>query len=182
MRDNYLKYILLTSFSLLVLAISWLFFNYLKVFSLFPIISFLALISYTIFIVRLYLNNLPPSKLTWINWLVFGIILLPMFIGVIQFFDTSFYENYWPVLIILITIQSVIGLMAGFGFFVTRKNTPISVNIVVFCSGIYAVTWSFLVLSKSVVNDVKVIFLYVLIALTLIIVVGNILLYYRKGN
>lgn len=182
MRDNYLKYALLTSFVLLVLAISWLFFNYLKVFSLFPIISFLALISYTIFIVRLYLNNLHASKLTWIHWLVITIISLPVFMGIIQFFDTRFYENYWPVVIILITIQSVLGLMAGFGFFITRKNTPSSVNIVVFCTGIYAVAWSFLVLSKSVVNEVKSISLYVLIAVSVIIVVGNILLHFRKGN
>lgn len=182
MRDNYLKYALLTSFVLLVLAISWLFFNYLKVFSLFPIISFLALISYTIFIVRLYLNNLHASKLTWIHWLVIGIILLPVFMGTIQFFDTRFYENYWPVVIILITIQSVIGLMAGFGFFITRKNTPSSVNIVVFCTGIYAVAWSFLVLTKSVVNEVKAISLYVLIGVSVIIVFGNILLHLRKGN
>lgn len=182
MRDNFLKYIGLTSFTLLVLTISWLFFNYLKVFSLFPVISILALISYTIFIVRLYLNNVQESKLSWMHWIGVTIILLPVFMGCVQFFDTSFYENYWPVIIILVTLQSVIGLMGSFGFFITRKNTPSYVKSVVFCTGIYAVAWSFLVLSKSVVNEAKLISLFVLIALSLIIVIGNILLHRRKDN
>ena len=182
MLDNYLKYGLLLSFSLLTVSLAWLFFNYLKVFSLFPLISFLALLSYSIFIVRLYLNNLHESKLSWIHWLVISIISLPILMGVIQFFDTRFYENYWPVVIVLITIQSILGLMSVFGFFITRKATPTIVNIVVFCAGIYAVAWSFLVVSKSVINEVRNVSLFVLVALTAIIVLGNVLIYFRKGN
>ena len=182
MLDKFLKYGLLVSMTLLIGALIWLFSNYLKVFSLFPLISFLALLSYTLFILRIYLNNLQESKLRWINWIVLLIIALPVFIGVIQFFDTQFYENYWPVVITLITIQSVLGLMAGFGYFVTQKNTPVIVNVVVFFSGIYGVAWSFLILSKSMVNEVKWISMYVLIAITALIIFGNIIIYFRKGN
>ena len=102
--------------------------------------------------------------------------------GVIQFFNTRFYENYWPVVIVLITIQSILGLMSVFGFFITRKATPTIVNIVVFCAGIYAVAWSFLVVSKSVINEVRNVSLFVLVALTAIIVLGNVLMHFRKGN
>lgn len=182
MLDKYLKYGLLLSLLLLFGTIIWLFLNYLNVFSLFPLISFLALLSYSIFIIRLYINNLHESQLKWIHWLVVFILSLPIFMGVIQFLDSRFYENYWPVVIILITIQSVLGLMAGFSFFVTRKKTPVIVNVIVLCVGIYGVAWSFLVLSKSVINEVKLISFYVLLGVTAIVVVGNVIVYLRKGN
>lgn len=182
MLDKYLKYGLLCSLLLLLGALIWLFSNYLKIFSLFPLISFLALLSYTIFIIRLYLGNLQESRLKWIHWLVLCILVLPIFIGLIQFFDTRFYENYWPVVVTLISIQSVLGLMAVFGFFISRKNTPIIVNIMVLCAGIYSVSWSFLVLTKSVINEIKLISFYVLLGLTVVIIIGNILLSLRKGN
>lgn len=182
MVDKYLKYSLTVSMALLVGVIIWLFVNYLKVFSFFPTISFLALLSYTLFILRLYLNNLHQSKLKWINWGVIFILTLPVFISVIQFFDTTFYEKYWPVVITLISIQSVLGIMATFGFFITRKSTPTIVNILVFLVGIYCVIWSVLVLTKSVINEVKQISLYVLIGLTVTLIIGNIIMYTRKGN
>jgi|GEM_PF-4787874 len=182
MIDKYLKYGLLLSLSLLVGAFIWLFYNYLKIFSLFPIISFLALLSYTLFISRLYLNNLHTSKIGWLNRVVLLIISLPVFIGLLQFFDTQFYENYWPVVITLITIQSILGIMSGFGFFISRKTTPIVVNIVVLICGIYALAWSFLVLSKSVVDEVKLISFYVLLGVSIVIILGNLVMAFKKRD
>jgi hypothetical protein len=182
MLDRYLKYGLLLSVSLLVGALIWLIINYLKVFSLFPIISFLALLSYTIFIVRLYLNNINSIDLKWINWVVLLILSLPVFVAIIQFFDTSFYENYWPVVILLITIQSVLGLMAALGYFVTRKNTPFMVSLVVLLAGLYSVFWSFLVLTKSVVNEVKSVSFFVLLGLTIVVILVNAITFFKKSN
>lgn len=180
--EKILKYALAVSMSFLFAALAWLFFDYLQMFSLFPIISFLALLSYTLFVIRLYLNNVAESKLLGIHWLVLFILVLPAVIGSIQFFDTHFFENYWPVVITLITIQSILGIMAGFGFFITRKSTPTIVNVVVLISGLFGVGWSFLVLSKSMINEVKTISFYVLLIVTFTIVIGNIIVAVRKRS
>ncbi len=178
--DRVLKYSLILSTVLLAACIAWLLYDYLKVFSLFPYIAFFTLTTYTLFIIRLYLNNLNYTKLKFVNWFVISLFTMPVVVGLIQFVQSNFYENYWPVMITLITIQSVLGIMAGFGFHSKVNYAPKTVNTIVLLFGLFGVGWSFLVLAKLVVNDIKQIVFYALVLLSLAVFIGNVVLYVKE--
>lgn len=178
--DRVLKYSLILSTVLLAACIAWLLYDYLKVFSLFPYIAFFTLTTYTLFIIRLYLNNLNYKKLKFVNWFVISLSTMPVVVGLIQFIQSNFYENYWPVMITLITIQSVLGIMAGFGFHSKVNYAPKTVNTIVLLFGLFGVGWSFLVLAKLVVNDIKQIVFYALLLMSLAVFIGNVILYVKE--